>query len=454
VSDRAAESAAWPRPAYAWTVVLILVATAILSYTDRQVLSLLVDPLRADLHIGDTQISLLLGLAFALVYGVAGVPVGWLADRTSRRNLIAAGVLVWSVGTLCCSASRNFGEIFASRLLVGLGEAALSPAAIALISDYFPPQRRGAAVGLFLSGIAIGVGASIFIGGGVLEAVEVGLFAATPLAHLAPWRLVLLLLGVPGLLWSGVIFAIREPQRRHDEVPVTGETAPEAASASRRWIRAAPVYVVLAVASLVDNAVGAWAPSLLIRQFSMDPAKVGIELGVLLTIGYGGGVLIGGALADVAGARGGAALKLVVALLCSLLILPVAALVPLHDLTAVFVGVPVYFALSGAVTAVGFAVLLDVVPSRARGLAMSMSFFLNVAVGAGLGPTVVAVLAARAFAGGALGPALSVTIAGGYLFAASAAFAAWRMTRAHEALARWSGRPDSRARRSPGGSRP
>jgi MFS family permease len=415
-------------------VTLILAATAILSYTDRQVLSLLVDPLRADLHIGDTQISLLLGLAFALVYGVAGLPAGWLADRTSRRNLIAAGVLVWSVGTLLCGASRSYGELFAGRLVVGLGEAALSPAAIALISDYFPPQRRGAAVGLFLSGIAVGVGASIFIGGAILRAVEIGVFAHTPLAAFAPWRLVLWLVGGPGLLWTAVIFVIREPPRRGllaaSDTPAPRHAEPAAGT----WIRAAPFYVILALASLVDNAVGAWAPSLLIREFAMDPARVGIELGVLLTVGYGGGVLIGGVLADAVGARGGKGRKLGVILACSLLILPAAALVSMHSLWAVLLGVPAYFALSGAVTAVGFATLLDVVPGGERGFAMSASFFLNVAVGAGLGPTVVALLAASGFAAGGLGPALSAAMAGGYLLVALAALAAWRMGRGAERI--------------------
>src|SRR3979409_1563097 len=138
--------AAYPMLPYAWTVVAILIATAVLSYTDRQVLSLLVDPIRGDLSISDTQISLLLGTAFAVVYGIAGVPLGYLADRTSRRNLIFGGLLVWSVGTIACGLSQSVGQLFASRLVVGLGEAVLSPAAISLISDYFPPSRRGTAV--------------------------------------------------------------------------------------------------------------------------------------------------------------------------------------------------------------------------------------------------------------------------------------------------------------------
>src|SRR6202011_3039946 len=107
------DASGYPSRPYAWTVVAILIATAVLSYTDRQVLSLLVDPIRADLGISDTEISLLLGTAFAVVYGLAGIPLGFLADPPSRRNLIFAGVLVWSVGTLACGFSQSFKELFA-----------------------------------------------------------------------------------------------------------------------------------------------------------------------------------------------------------------------------------------------------------------------------------------------------------------------------------------------------
>jgi MFS family permease len=430
-----AVDAPYPSPWRAWSVVLILMATAILSYTDRQVLSLLVDPLKADLGISDFQVSLLLGTAFALVYGVAGIPLGWLADRVSRRNLIAGGLIVWSLGTLACGFSRSFGEIFAGRLFVGLGEAALAPAAMALISDYFPPHRRGAAVGLFLSGIALGVGVSIFIGGAVLNLVETGALSRGALGHLAAWRLVLLLVGAPGLVWVLAIFAIREPRRRAaDPIPVAAITS-HPPSSLNPWLSAAPVYVVVALASLVDNAVGAWAPSLLIRSFAMAPGQVGLELGLVLAIGYGGGVFVGGLLADRAGARGGWRLKSGVCLAAGLAILPVSLLFSAGSAGAVLTGAPLYFALSGMVTAAGFSALLDIVPATARGLAMAVSFFLNVAVGAGLGPTLVVLAAGHLFPGAGLGPALTLTIAAGYGVAAAAALAVIWTRQGHPRLA-------------------
>ena len=406
----------------------ILVATAVLSYTDRQVLSLLVDPIRADLGISDTQISLLLGTAFAVVYGVAGIPLGWLADRTSRRNLIFGGVIVWTLGTLACGLSQSFGQLFAGRLVVGLGEAVLSPAAISLISDYFPPSRRGTAVACFLSGIAMGIGAAILIGGGVLHFVQVGALAGTPLADLAPWRMVLLLIGAPGLLWALVILAIREPVRRGAETAAENEVASgsqvagssegvgdrgaSAPVAAAGWSKVIPIYAVVAIASLVDNAVGAWAPTLLTREFQLDRAQVGVQLGILLTAAFGGGVLIGGWLADKAGVTGGWSRKLLVCLVAGGLILPVAATLNAANVTLVMLSIPAYFALSGIVTACGFSAILDVVPNRSRGLAMSISFFLNVAIGGAVGPTAVAMASDHLFGGeSGLGPAIAVTVA-------------------------------------------
>ena len=431
----ATADADYPPRGYAWTVVAILVATAVLSYTDRQVLSLLVDPIRADLGISDTQVSLLLGTAFAVVYGVAGIPLGWLADRTSRRNLIFCGVIVWTIGTLACGLSQSFGQLFAGRLVVGLGEAVLSPAAISLISDYFPPNRRGTAVACFLSGIAMGIGAAILIGGGVLHFVQVGALAGTPFANQAPWRMVLLLIGAPGLLWALVILAIREPVRRGVE-PTDVDGAPAGSARSEvgsgthvaaasaiainptsaiGWAKVIPIYIVVAIASLVDNAVGAWAPTLLTREFHMDRAQVGMELGIMLTAAFGGGVLIGGWLADKAGVSGGWSRKLLVCLVAGALILPVAASLNAGNVTLVMLSVPTYFALSGIVTACGFSAILDVVPNRSRGLAMSISFFLNVAIGGAVGPTAVAMFSEHVFGGEAgLGPAIAVTVAVSY----------------------------------------
>lgn len=412
------DAAPYPSAARAWTSVFILFLTAVLAYTDRQVLSLLVDPVKHDLAINDTQISLLLGTAFAVIFGVAGIPLGILADRRSRRNLILAGVAIWSVGTLACAVAPSFAFLFAARIIVGLGEAVLSPAAISLISDSFEPRRRGTAVGVFFTGIAIGVGGSIVIGGAVLDLVGRGLFAGTPLADWSPWRLVLLAIGVPSLLWSLVFLVIREPVRRNDQIVDDAALPADADAGGRLWAGIAPIFLIVAVASMVDNAVGAWAPSLLIRQFGLDPAQVGVQLGLLVTLGYGGGMLAGGMLADRFAVWRGRRGKIELCGLAALATLPAAMLINSASLSAVMTAIPVYFALSAVVTASGLSAILDATPNRQRGRAMAISFFLNVAIGAGIGPTLVALSGEHLFGDAAgLGPAISFTVVASYLLA-------------------------------------
>jgi MFS family permease len=194
-----------------------------------------------------------------------------------------------------------------------------------------------------------------------------------------------------------------------------------------------PIYLVVGIASLVDNAVGGWAPTLLIREFHMDPSRVGMELGIMLTAAFGGGVLVGGWLADRVGARGGWPRKLLVCLVAGALILPLAASINAAHVTLVLLSIPAYFALSGVVTACGFSAILDVVPNRSRGLAISISFFLNVAVGGSVGPSAVTFASDHVFGSEAgLGPAIAVTVALAYGIAIVALLAALSKCRARD----------------------
>jgi MFS family permease len=206
--------------------------------------------------------------------------------------------------------------------------------------------------------------------------------------------------------------AATEPKRAFAEAAARAPSVAPDALSTAGWAKVIPIYAVVAIASLVDNAVGAWAPTLLTREFHMDRAQVGVQLGLLLTAAFGGGVLIGGWLADKAGVTGGWSRKLLVCLVAGGLILPVAATLNAANVTLVMFSIPAYFALSGIVTACGFSAILDVVPNRSRGLAMSISFFLNVAIGGAVGPTAVAMASEHLFGGeSGLGPAIAVTVA-------------------------------------------
>lgn len=151
--------------AYRWYVVAVLTLAYTVSFIDRQIMSLMIDRIRRDLAISDTQVSLLIGLAFAVFYTLLGVPVARLADRYSRKLVITAGIVVWCAMTTLCGLSRSYGQLFLARIGVGVGEAALSPSALSMISDYFPKAIRGRAIAVYNMGITLGTGLAMIVGG-------------------------------------------------------------------------------------------------------------------------------------------------------------------------------------------------------------------------------------------------------------------------------------------------
>jgi MFS family permease len=208
-------AAGYPSRAVAWYTVFILMLCYTLSYADRQILAFLVGPLRHDLHISDTDVGLLQGFAFALVYTVFGLPMGALADRFSRRNLVAIGVVIWSVMTSLSSVARSFLLLGAARMGVGIGEAALSPCAFSMITDSFPKERLSGALSVYTMGIQLGSGLALIIGGLVAQTVSQMPPVQLPLVGaIAAWRLTFLVVGIPGLLIALLLLTVREPVRR------------------------------------------------------------------------------------------------------------------------------------------------------------------------------------------------------------------------------------------------
>lgn len=203
-----------PRPVYAWFVVGILVCASLISYIDRQVVAIVVGPMKADLQISDSEVGWLYGI-FAIFYAIAGLPIAWLADRYDRGKLIAAGIFIWSLLTMACGFTRTFGQVILARIGVGVGEAVLVPSANSLISDYFARERVPLAISVFQSGSVLGSAIAFLVGGWLLGVVERAEAPLLPfLAGLAPWQQVFVYVGAPGILLVPLILLIREPLRR------------------------------------------------------------------------------------------------------------------------------------------------------------------------------------------------------------------------------------------------
>jgi MFS family permease len=386
---------AMPTHRQAWWGVSVFSAAALLSYTDRQILNLLVDPIRHDLAISDTQMSLLQGAAFAVLYCVVGLPLGRCADVLPRRAIILAGIALWSVGTAACGLADSFGALFASRLCVGIGEAALAPAALSMIADYFAPERRGTAIGVFLTGMVVGSGASVAFGALLLHGAQQNLFAWLPfISQRAPWREVLLILGLIGIPVFVMMLSVREPARGGLRAAAS-HSLPLSAVVSGFLSRRAtlgPLYIALAVSTVSDYALFSWTPAFLMRKFSWAADAAGLALGISGAVFGILGTLTGGVIADCL-ARGGVHRRLLVASVA-------AALTLTGGLVGLSPGAPTLLALfsiwvfaSSMVGTVGIAVLQELLPHPMRGLGSALVSFGNTILGLGLGPTLVALCA-------------------------------------------------------------
>jgi MFS family permease len=217
-ADSGASPVGYPRTAYAWFVVGVLVLACIVSYIDRQVVAIVVGPMKAYLHVSDSQIGWLYGI-FAVFYAVAGVPIAWLADRSSRTRLISIGILFWSVVTMACGLSRTFGQVMLARIGVGVGEAVLAPSANSLIGDLLPRNKIPLAVSVFMAGSVAGSGIAFIVGGLVLSIVQSGGAVDLPfVGTVEPWQRVFLYCGSLGVVLVPILLLLREPRRQQSGV--------------------------------------------------------------------------------------------------------------------------------------------------------------------------------------------------------------------------------------------
>ena len=208
-------SASHKTTAYHWYVVGVLTFAYLVSFLDRQILALMVAPIQADLSLSDTQMSLLMGLAFSIFYVFMAVPLGRLADQTVRRNIIIGGVTLWSAMTAACGLAGNYWHLFLARMGVGVGEASLTPSATSMIADYFPPGVRGKALATYNAGVSLGTGFAMVFGGMVITYVSTSERHVLPIiGSVAAWQYVFFLVALPGLLVVLLMLTVREPARQ------------------------------------------------------------------------------------------------------------------------------------------------------------------------------------------------------------------------------------------------
>ena len=390
----------YPSSARAWATVAILMVAYVLSFVDRQILNLLVEPIRRDLAINDTQMSLLMGLSFALFYTVCGIPLGRVADTRSRRGLIAVGILFWSAATAACGMAKMYWQFLLCRIGVGVGEAALSPAAYSLIADSFPAERRATAISVYSMGVYLGSGLAFLVGGLVIQfASAQGDVTLPVLGEVRPWQLIFLILGVAGVFFTLLMLAIKEPVRRG-----VGAGVAVPLSEVGRYIRANRRTVLLhnfGFAGLAFAGYGsaAWIPTFFIRTHGWDAGQVGIVYGSIVAVFGCLGIVFGGRLADWMAKRGRSDANMRVGLYAALGALPMVVLFPLMD-SAFWASMLLALAVFCLSMPFGVApaAIQEIMPNSMRGQASAIYLFVITLIGLGVGPTAVALVTDFVFA--------------------------------------------------------
>lgn len=271
----------------------VLVVVYTFNFVDRQILSILIEPIKADLGLSDTQLGFISGFGFAFIYATLGIPIARYADRGNRRNLIAVALAIWSAFTAFSGLAMNFWQMLAARVGVAVGEAGCSPPAHSMIADYFPAHRRATALGIYSLGIPFGILFGFVAGGWMNDVVG--------------WRYAFFLVGIPGLVLAVLVrLSLREPPRGMAEGKVLEGDQPSIKETFRAlWAKRAFRHLSVGggLTAFVGYGVTTFFPSYLIRSFEMTTTEVGTYLGLILGIPGGIGIALGGYLADRFGAK-------------------------------------------------------------------------------------------------------------------------------------------------------
>ncbi|WP_339348274.1 MFS transporter [uncultured Sphingomonas sp.] len=412
----AARAAAPPVSArYPLVLVAALMVALALSFVDRQILALLVEPIKTDLRISDTTFGVLQGLAFALFYIGFGIPLGRMADRGNRRNLIVVGILLWSVATIACGTAGSFAALFAWRAGVGIGEAALSPAAYSMITDAVPKRRLSLALGAYNMGVYLGSGLALLVGGALLGWLTRNELGVAALRDVAPWRLVFVCVGLPGFAMAALLMLLPEPRRTHfemthrDDMPSPGETARFILGERRLF---GGLILGFACHNTALYALLGWVPAFLGRHYHLSTSEVGAALGLSTMLGGGIGLILGGVASDRLFASGRGDAPLLVGM-TSMAGIAAATLLTVFGgsaqvvtwafgLVMVFVALPI-----GAAAAA----LQLVVPNRYRGQVSALYLISISLAGLTIGPIVPPLIGDRIFHDPArIGDALAITV--------------------------------------------
>ncbi|MFA3791128.1 spinster family MFS transporter [Aliiglaciecola sp. SL4] len=380
---------------YQWLVVGILSLAAIVSYVDRQIINLLVEPIKLDLGISDTQISLLQGFSFAMFYALLAIPIARVADSGNRVRVIIIGIIIWSMATFSCGLAVGFWSLFIARIFVGAGEATLSPAGYSLLGDYFTKEKLPLAISVFTGAGFVGSGIALILGAFVIDKVMVlGDISLPILGDVQSWQFIFMLVALPSILLVLLMGLVKEPPRT-GEINVDSSNVPlkevlQYIITNRRIFFA--IFIGFTLMASAQFGIGAWVPSFFVRTYGWTPSEIGTWFGIIAAIFSTAGVVTGGWLSSRITKSGILGSNFLVPIIATLICIPIAIAFPIigSAKSSLILLAPLLF--FGAMPfGTGTATLPQIAPNRMRAQVVAMYLLIANLIGFTLGPTGVAI---------------------------------------------------------------
>ena len=384
----------YPEKKHSYSAVAILTLAQVFAFIDRQIPSMLVEPIKQDFNLTDSQIALLGGAAFSIFYAIMALPIGYAVDRYKRTKVLGTGIFLWSLMTALAGLANSFGKLFGARIGVAVGEAVMAPISVSLVSDSFPENKQGKPMGIITAGVYIGIGITLLGGGFLIDYLtSIGGITLPLIGYLKPWQATFMIVGIPGLVLAIAAFYLKEPRRIEEQVDsnylVDRKNVFLHLKEHRKTL--IPMFGGLIFMALIFYSFSFWAPTMMIRTFDISLTEVGFILGMITIISSITGTIIAGSAVDYLRNRNYSDAPVRAAMIAVILALPpIISLSFVQTELGAWICIAMYLLFISSFAPLGLLAISGVSTGNVRGQTAAIHAFLMMAFGLSLGPQLTA----------------------------------------------------------------
>ena len=383
----------YPAKKHSYSAVAILSIAQIFAFIDRQIPSMLVEPIKQDFNLTDSQIALLGGAAFSIFYAIMALPIGYAVDRYQRTKVLGTGIFLWSLMTALAGLANSFGKLFGARIGVAVGEAVMAPTSVSLVSDSFPENKQGKPMGIITAGVYIGIGITLLGGGFLIDYLtRIGGITLPLLGYLKPWQATFMIVGIPGLVLAIAAFYLKEPQRLEEQIDAQLKDRKNVFLHLKEHRKTLiPMFGGLIFMALIFYSFSFWAPTMMIRTFDISLTEVGFILGMITIISSITGTIAAGSAVDYLRNKNYSDAPVRAAMIAVILALPpIISLSFVQNELGAWICIALYLLFISSFAPLGLLAISGVSTGNVKGQTAAIHAFLMMAFGLSLGPQLTA----------------------------------------------------------------